>query len=81
MQDKLNELREIFIDNLEKITNGEWLEKLEKDFLWKKWKLNDILKGIKDLGLDSLCIKVLYNIMKVKLLLLNNCKIATIRYK
>lgn len=53
MQNKLNELKELFTIELTKTNNQESLEKLEKDFLWKTWKLKDILKWIKDLSPDE----------------------------
>ncbi len=53
MQEQLQQLKDLFISNLDKIQNISELENLEKDFLWKKWKLNDILKWIKDLRDDD----------------------------
>ncbi len=53
MQNKLVELKDLFISNLKLVKNNEKLEKLEKDFLWKKWKLNGILKWIKDLSVED----------------------------
>ena len=53
MIDKLNNLKESFLEEVKKINEDSSLEVLEKDFLWKKWKLNDILKGIKDLSPDD----------------------------
>ena len=50
MQNKLHELQKLFS---EEITTSTDLEQLEKDFLWKKGKLNDILKWIKDLSNDE----------------------------
>ena len=47
MQQKLQELQKLFS---EEITTSTDLEQLEKDFLWKKGKLNEILKWIKDLS-------------------------------
>lgn len=53
MQNKLVELKDLFISNLKLVKNNEELEKLDKDFLWKKWKLNEILKWIKDLSVED----------------------------
>lgn len=53
MKEKLVLLKNEFIKNLETIQNNLDLENLEKDFLWKNWKLNDILKWIKDLSDDD----------------------------
>jgi phenylalanyl-tRNA synthetase alpha chain len=53
MQNKLNSLKKEFLENLEKITNKENLKELETDFLGKKGKLKDILKGIKDLTIEE----------------------------
>ena len=53
MKEKLNLLKENFSKELEDIKDNNSLEELQKDFLWKKWKLNDILKGIKDLSNDN----------------------------
>lgn len=50
MQKKLETLKQDFIESLEKVKD---LEILEKDFLWKKWKLNKILKWIKDLSIEE----------------------------
>ena len=50
MQNKLNELKVLFSQELENTNTQESLELLEKDFLGKTWKLKDILKGIKDLS-------------------------------
>ncbi len=53
MKQKLENLKNEFIKNIEIINSTENLEILEKDFLGKKWKLNNILKGIKDLSNDD----------------------------
>jgi len=53
MQNKLNSLKKEFLEDLEKITNKENLKELETDFLGKKGKLKDILKGIKDLTIEE----------------------------
>ena len=53
MKQKLENLKNEFIENLKTINSTEDLEILEKDFLGKKGKLNDILKGIKDLSNDD----------------------------
>lgn len=53
MQNKLKQLRENFLKEIDNIKNKQDLEILEKDFLWKNWKLNEILKWIKDLNNDE----------------------------
>ncbi len=53
MQQKLETLQSEFLSQLEKIENIADLEDLKKEFLGKKWKLQDILKGIKDLSVDE----------------------------
>ena len=50
MQEQLQNLKQEFIDTLDAIDSVTSLEDLEKQFLWKKGKLQDILKGIKDLS-------------------------------
>ena len=50
MQNKLNELKKLFSQELENTNSQEKLELLEKDFLGKTGKLKEILKGIKDLS-------------------------------
>ena len=50
MKEKLINLKSEFIENIKTINSPETLESLEKDFLGKKGKLNDILKVIKDLS-------------------------------
>lgn len=53
MQKELDDLQKIFSEQLETINNEAGLEELKKDFLWKKGKLQDILKGIKDLSVEE----------------------------
>ena len=50
MKEKLDSLKVDFSSLLTKIEDNNSLEELQKDFLWKKWYLNDILKWIKDLS-------------------------------
>jgi len=50
MKEQLVNLKKQFVEKVASISSYENLEKLEKDFLGKKGKLNDILKGIKDLS-------------------------------
>lgn len=50
MKEQLKNLKNEFIENINTIDSTEALEILEKDFLGKKGKLNDILKGIKNLS-------------------------------
>ena len=53
MQQQLTDLQKLFSEQLQNITSEDKLEELKKDFLWKKGKLQDILKGIKDLSNDE----------------------------
>ncbi|QFR38626.1 phenylalanine--tRNA ligase subunit alpha [Candidatus Gracilibacteria bacterium 28_42_T64] len=53
MQNKLLELKEIFLTNIKEIDKDIGLEELEKDFLGKTGKLKEILKGIKDLSVED----------------------------
>lgn len=53
MIDKIKQLKGEFVEQLDKIDIIEKLEILEKEFIWKKWKLNEILKGLKDLSNDD----------------------------
>jgi hypothetical protein len=50
MQNKLNELKELFIQEIVNINSQQDLEILEKEFLGKTGKLKAILAGIKDLS-------------------------------
>ncbi|MDP5039057.1 MAG: phenylalanine--tRNA ligase subunit alpha [Candidatus Gracilibacteria bacterium] len=53
MNKKLEEIKKYFIDNLENIKIQESLKELEGEILGKKGRLNDILKGLKDLSVDE----------------------------
>lgn len=53
MKQKLDELKNSFLESLENLKNQEELKQLEWDYLWKKWKLKEILKGIKDLSIEE----------------------------
>ena len=53
MLKKLNNLKEEFLVILKNIDSSETLDELQKDFLGKKGKLQDILKSIKDLSNDD----------------------------
>lgn len=53
MFEKLKKLKNEFLNELKNIKNKIDLENLEKDFLWKTWKLNEILKWIKDLSVED----------------------------
>lgn len=53
MQNKLEELKDIFLKEISEIKELNLLEDIEKRFLWKKWKLNDILKWLKDLSIEE----------------------------
>lgn len=49
MLNKLKQLKEDFLQNLEQIESEPKAEELKKDYLWKTGKLSEILKWIKDL--------------------------------
>ena len=53
MQQKLESLQWEFLSELKSVENIADLEELKKDFLGKKWKLQDILKWIKDLSVEE----------------------------
>jgi len=53
MKEKLNNLKNEFLENLKNIENEESLKELENNFLGKKWKLKEILKSIKDLSIEE----------------------------
>ena len=53
MIEKLKALRVKFLENLETIKDENLLENFKKDYLWKNWKLSEILKWIKDLSSDE----------------------------
>ena len=50
MQEKLNKLKEAFFNDILKIDNDSNLLLFEKKYLWKEWKIKNILKWIKDLN-------------------------------
>ena len=50
MLNKLKQLKEDFLQNLEQIESEPKAEELKKDYLWKTGKLSEILKWIKDLS-------------------------------
>lgn len=53
MKNKLHSLKEEFNELLSNTKSIDEVEKLEKDFLWKNWKLQEILKWIKDLSIED----------------------------
>ena len=53
MLEKLNNLKREFLENLENIQTELETENFKKDYLWKNWKLSEILKWIKDLSSDE----------------------------
>lgn len=53
MNKQLDEIKKYFLDNLLNIQSHESLKDLENDILWKKWKLNEILKWLKDLSVEE----------------------------
>ena len=53
MQEKLNNLKQEFLENIWKINNLQDLENLKNEFLGKKWKLKAILAWIKDLSIEE----------------------------
>ena len=50
MLEKLYNLRKEFLENLENIQTELEAENFKKDYLWKSWKLSEILKWLKDLS-------------------------------
>lgn len=65
MKDKINELKRYFIIELNKISSQDWLKELNNSLLGKKWKLNEILKWLKDLSdIDKKEIWILANELK-----------------
>lgn len=50
MKNILEKLKDNFILNIEKCNTNESLKDLENSYLWKKWKLNNILKWLKNLN-------------------------------
>lgn len=50
MKNKINDIKQHFINELKNVSSLEQLSKLNDDLLGKKWALNDILKGLKDLN-------------------------------
>lgn len=50
MKNQIQELKKYYCEELAKINSLEGLKELNDSLLWKKWKLNDILKGLKDLN-------------------------------
>jgi len=53
VKDKLNQLKQEFIEKLKTTNNETELKDLENDFLGKKGKLKDILAWIKDLSIEE----------------------------
>lgn len=49
MKNQIQELKKYFINELSKINSLDWLKKLNDNLIGKKWKLNYILKWLKDL--------------------------------
>lgn len=50
MKNQIHELKKYYCEELAKINSLDGLKELNDSLLWKKWKLNDILKGLKDLN-------------------------------
>ncbi len=50
MKNQINELKKYFLEELAKTNSLEELKELNDSLLGKKWKLNEILKGLKDLN-------------------------------
>ena len=53
MKEKLNNLKQEFLENIWKINSLNELKEFENSFLGKKWKLKAILAGIKDLSIED----------------------------
>lgn len=52
MKNQILEIKKYFLDKIQKVNSLEELKELESDILWKKWKLNEILKWLKDLDVE-----------------------------
>lgn len=50
MKNQIHELKKYYWEELVKINSKDGLKELNDSLLGKKWKLNDILKGLKDLN-------------------------------
>lgn len=50
MNEELKNIQAEFDKNLNNVSSFEELKEFENSFLWKKWKLSDILKGVKNLS-------------------------------
>jgi phenylalanyl-tRNA synthetase alpha chain len=53
MLEKLEQLQKDFLIELDKTIDEEWTQNLQKEYIWKKWKLNNILKNLKNLNNDE----------------------------
>ena len=53
MQTELQNIKNSFIEALEKISNEISLKELESQYLGKKWELKKILAGVKDLSIEE----------------------------
>ncbi len=53
MQNRLENLKIEFLENLENIKSEEKLKELELNYLGKKWKLKEILSWIRDLNIEE----------------------------
>lgn len=53
MKEKLIKLKKDFLAKLQNIKDQNEADAINKEFLWKNWKLQDILKWIKDLSVED----------------------------
>jgi len=53
MKAQIDDIRKYFDTELVNVSSEEELKELENSILWKKWKLNAILKWIKDLSIEE----------------------------
>lgn len=52
MKTQILEIKKYFLEKIKEVKNLEELKELENSILWKSWKLNDILKWLKDLDVE-----------------------------
>jgi len=53
MIQNLENIKNDFLQDLSKVQNKEDLKNLQDNIIWKKWKLNEILKNLKDLSIEE----------------------------
>lgn len=74
METKLKNLKTQFLKRINEINKLSEIEDLEKEFLWKNWELNKILKGLKDLSIEEK--KIIWpEANKLKIFIVDNLEI------